>query len=117
MEYKEYKDKAQRTLALLPNELDNNLHMMLGMQTESAELSDVFKKHLAYGKDIDWVNIKEELGDLMWYIANFCNLNDIDLEEVMETNINKLCARFPEKFTQENALNRDLETERKILEK
>lgn len=117
MEYQEYKDKAQRTLALMPNELDNNLHMILGMQTEAAELSDVFKKHLAYGKDIDWVNIKEEIGDLMWYIANFCNLNDIDLEEVMETNINKLRARFPKKFTQENALNRDLETERKILEK
>jgi NTP pyrophosphatase (non-canonical NTP hydrolase) len=116
MEYQEYQNKAQRTLASLPSELENNLHMMLGMQTEVAELSDVFKKHLAYGKDIDWVNIKEELGDLMWYIANFCNINDIDIEEVMQTNIDKLRVRYPEKFTQENALNRDLETERKILE-
>lgn len=116
MNYKEYQKEAARTCASLKSEMENNLHMMLGMQTETAELSDVFKKHLAYGKDIDWVNIKEEIGDLMFYIANFCNMNVIDLEQVMQTNIDKLRARFPEKFTQENALNRDLETERKILE-
>lgn len=117
MKYQEYQKEAARTCAKLANDSDNNIHMILGMQTEVAELADVFKKNLAYGKPIDWVNAKEEIGDLMWYVANFCNLNDIDLEQVMETNINKLRARFPGKFTQENALNRDLETERKILEK
>ncbi|MBT5073489.1 MAG: hypothetical protein HOH19_08390 [Kordiimonadaceae bacterium] len=35
---------------------------------------------------------------------------------VATTNINKLKARFPEKFTQEKAYNRDLDTERDILE-
>jgi NTP pyrophosphatase (non-canonical NTP hydrolase) len=117
MNYKEYQKEAARTCANLKSETENNLHMMLGMQTETAELSDVFKKNLAYGKPIDWVNVKEEIGDLMWYIANFCTMNVIDLEQIMQTNIDKLRARFPEKFTQENALSRDLETERKILEK
>lgn len=116
MEYKEYQKEAQRTCAKLANNSTDNIHMLLGMQTEIAELADVFKKKLAYGKPIDWVNVKEELGDLMFYIANFCTINGLDLEEIMETNINKLRARYPEKFTQENALKRDLENERKILE-
>ena len=91
--------------------------MCLGLQTESAEISDVFKKKLAYNKDIDWVNVKEEIGDLMWYIANLCNLNEWDLENILETNINKLKIRFPEKFTNDLAINRDLLEERKTLEK
>ena len=82
-----------------------------------AEISDVFKKKLAYNKDIDWVNVKEEIGDLMWYISNFCNLNNWDLREILNTNIQKLKIRFPEKFEENQAINRNLEQERKTLEK
>lgn len=93
-----------------------NVHMVMGMQTEVGELQDVFKKNLAYGKKIDWTNVKEEIGDLMWYIAEFCNTNGFDLEDILATNIAKLKARYPEKFTAENAINRDTDTERQILE-
>jgi len=116
MEIQQYQNSAKRTLAELESPLHDNLHMVLGMQTESAEIADVFKKNLAYNREVDWVNVREELGDLMWYIANICNINEWDLREIMATNIRKLEARYPEKFTNENALNRDLETERKILE-
>jgi hypothetical protein len=53
----------------------------------------------------------------MWYIANLCNLNEWDLESILEININKLKIRFPEKFTNDLAINRDLIEERKTLEK
>jgi len=117
MEIQEYQIKAARTNADCGSLLSNNLHMVLGMQTEVAEIADVFKKHIAYGKEIDYINVKEELGDSLWYIANMCNMNGWDMREILDTNIQKLQARYPEKFTQENALNRDLEKERKILEK
>jgi len=116
MEINEYQLKAARTNAQLENHLMDNLHMVLGMQTESAEIADVFKKHIAYKKEIDWVNIKEELGDVMFYIANMCNINGWDLRDILETNIKKLEARYPEKFNEENALNRNLDKERGILE-
>jgi NTP pyrophosphatase (non-canonical NTP hydrolase) len=90
--------------------------MVLGMQTEAAEIADVYKKALAYKKPIDFVNVKEELGDLMWYIANMCNIHGWNMEDILDTNIAKLEARYPEKFTEENALNRNLEKERDILE-
>jgi NTP pyrophosphatase (non-canonical NTP hydrolase) len=116
MEINQYQNKAVRTMASLSNNMDNQIHMLLGISTELGEIQDVFKKHIAYGKNLDLVNIKEEVGDLMWYVANFCTLNGWDLREILETNIKKLEFRYPEKFTSENALTRDLEKEREILE-
>lgn len=116
MEWKEYQKAAFRTNANLGDSLYDNLHMMLGMLTEVGELADVFKKNMAYGKEIDWVNVKEELFDLMWYVAGFCEFNDIDFEAGLQNNIDKLKARYPEKFTRDNANHRDLDTERQVLE-
>lgn len=111
----EYQKEVGRTRPLLGT-FEDELHMALGMSTEAGEFLDVFKKKLAYKKDIDYINLKEELGDQMWYIANFCNLQGWNMEDVMDINLNKLKARFPEKFTEEKALNRDLVKERQILE-
>ncbi len=105
------------TCASLKNREKDTTHMIFGMLTEVGELADVFKKNMAYGKDIDWVNVKEELGDLLFYIGSFCRINGIDLDEVITTNILKLESRYPEKFTEYHALNRDLKKEREILEK
>lgn len=116
MQIKEYVEKAGRTDAPLSSSREHDIHMVLGMVTEAGELADIFKKNLAYNKKIDWVNAKEEVGDMMWYIANFCRTNNFDLEEILQTNIDKLTARYPEKFTEHNANNRDLEKERNLLE-
>ena len=116
MDWKEYMPLARRTCVRLPTQLLDDMHYTMGMVTEVGELLDVFKKHLAYGKPIDWVNVKEEVGDFLWYLANFCYDHNIDLEQVMATNIAKLKARYPDKFTSDKAINRDLDTERKILE-
>lgn len=92
------------------------MHCAIGVATESGELMDQFKRHIYYGKPLDVVNIKEELGDKMWYIMNLCRLLDLNLEEIMDININKLRVRFPDKFTNEAALNRNLDAERETLE-
>ena len=116
MEINTYQGKAARTLAKIDGNILDDLHMVLGMQTEVAEIADVYKKCIAYKKPLDLVNIKEELGDAMWYIANLCNMHGWDLRDVLDTNIAKLEARYPEKFTEEQALNRNLSVERQILE-
>jgi NTP pyrophosphatase (non-canonical NTP hydrolase) len=94
----------------------NQMHMAIGISTESGELLDVYKKWFAYGKEIDKVNVKEEIFDCFWYLVNLCRMLDIDIEKGMEINIAKLKQRYPEKFTEENAINRNLDKERKILE-
>ncbi len=92
------------------------LHASMGLSTEAAEFTDALKKHIFYGKELDTVNLKEEIGDILWYAAIALEALDSSFEEVMQTNIDKLAARYPDKFTEESAINRDLDTERKILE-
>jgi len=92
------------------------LHASMGLVTEAGEFQDALKKHVFYGKPLDKVNLKEEIGDLLWYCAIALEALDTDFQAVMQTNIDKLKARYPEKFTEEKAENRDLDKERKILE-
>ena len=116
MNFKEYSKNVMRTVNILNTPIMNQLHMVLGMTTESAELADSFKKYIAYNKDIDWVNVQEELGDLIFYISAFCTMNGFNLEKIMEQNIEKLKTRYPEKYSDDKANNRNLEKEREILE-
>jgi NTP pyrophosphatase (non-canonical NTP hydrolase) len=92
------------------------LHAALGLSTEAAEILDALKKHLIYGKPLDLVNLMEETGDTFWYTALLSKACNFTFEEVMEKNIAKLKARYGEKFNEKDALERDLDRERKILE-
>lgn len=93
------------------------LHAGIGLATESGEFLDALKKHVFYGKELDTVNLSEEMGDIFWYCALIADELKIDFSQVMDTNIAKLKARYGDKFSEEKAENRDLKTERTILEK
>lgn len=104
-------------------------HSLIGLTTEVGELADAYKKHKFYGKELDIVNLCEEMGDILWYLAvmvdainkhqrsRFPNVvaSDAGLESLMRLNIDKLRRRYPDKFTSEQALNRNLNEERKAL--
>jgi NTP pyrophosphatase (non-canonical NTP hydrolase) len=92
------------------------IHGLLGMCTETGEAQDMAKKGIIYGRPIDLVNILEEAGDKLWYIAVALDAAGFTMQEAMERNIAKLRKRFPEKFTEEQANVRDLNAERKALE-
>lgn len=87
------------------------LHSVLGLCTESGELVDSIKKHIFYNKDLDLVNVEEELGDIMWYFAVACNVLGFNLSDIMEKNIKKLEKRYGKKFSEEKANNRDINNE------
>ena len=93
------------------------LHASMGLVTEAGEFQDALKKHLFYGKNLDKVNLREEIGDILWYCAIALKALDSDFESVMATNIAKLKMRYPDKFTEESAIIRDIDKEREILEK
>ena len=93
------------------------LHAVLGLASEVGEFADQLKKHLFYGKPLDKVNLSEESGDLLWYLALAANVEGMcSLDENMERNIAKLKARYGDKFTEHLAANRNLDREREILE-
>lgn len=97
-------------------EMTRLLHGVIGVATESGELLDAVKKHVYYGKPLDKVNLMEEVGDCMWYLALILREIDYSFEEVADINIKKLRARYGEKFSEYDAQNRNLEIERSILE-
>lgn len=94
----------------------NDLHAIIGIVTEAGELADAFKRYIFYNKPIDLVNIKEEAGDVLWYLALLLRSSGLTFEECFEANIAKLKVRFGDKFKENAAINRDLDAERKALE-
>lgn len=92
------------------------LHAWLGVTTECGESGDVIKKALIYGKEPDLINLDEEFGDKLWYIALYCWKRKITFSDLFDSTIAKLQKRFPEKFTENEAINRDVVAERAVLE-
>jgi len=131
LKWSDHKAKARQALTQLDDlspveghtAIDTNtrlFHGIIGMCTESTELVEALTQALASaadGKEIDWVNVGEEIGDCNWYENIILDELDLEWESVLDTVINKLKARFPDKFTSEDAINRDTDHERTILEK
>lgn len=92
------------------------LHAAMGLCTEAGEFIDQLKKHIFYGKPLDRVNLIEELGDSSWYERVAVDALEVTYMDMLKRNVSKLQARFPEKFTETHAKERDLVKERIILE-
>jgi len=93
------------------------LHASIGIATEATELMEAIYAHKFEGKELDRVNVREEIIDNFWYIAILLRDLDIDFHDALQINIDKLRARYGEKFSSDKANNRDLDSEREILEK
>lgn len=93
------------------------LHHIIGVITETAELADTVLDHVFNGTPLDTVNIVEEFGDIGFYTAGGVDSVGHTLDEVFERNIEKLVkTRYKGGYTNDKANNRDLDTERQVLE-
>ena len=108
--------KAHVRLASADPDMMMLLHAAVGIASEAGELQDALKKHIFYGREFDWTNAVEEVGDLLWYAALACEALGTTMEYVMEFNIAKLKVRYPEKFEAQRSIERDLAAERAALE-
>lgn len=91
-------------------------HGLLGIITEAGELSDALLNGIT-GGGVDAVNIQEEAtGDIGWYQAILNDELGLDQYQGLTNVINKLKVRYPDKFSNELAANRNLDAERKELE-
>lgn len=87
------KDGEQIKQEITPEQA-NLLHMGVGVAGEAAELLDAIKKHTIYQKPLDIENIKEELGDLLFYMSNLMQSVGLSFEEILQHNIDKLSVRY-----------------------
>ena len=71
----------------------------VGISAESGEFMEIVKKMIFQGKPCNEDNLehlKIELGDIMWYVAQACMALEVDMDEVLDTNIKKLEKRYPD---------------------
>lgn len=113
MEEKE-EDKSKH-LTLTDDKI-NLIHAALGVISEAGEVLEEVIKSSLEKRDMDFTNLKEEGGDFLWYVALYLRAAGTDFETAAASNIKKLAVRYPEKFSSEAALNRDLDKEREALE-
>lgn len=74
------------------------LNGCLGLSGETGEFNDMVKKWIFHEKDLDIDHAKKEMGDVPWYVAMLCHSFGWDMNEIMQMNVNKLKARYPEGF-------------------
>ena len=91
-------------------------HGVIGISTEAGELAECLLTSLENDSPIDLINLAEELFDGDWYKAVISDECDIDWEEWWDIIIDKLKARYGDRFSEEKANTRDLDAERNILE-
>lgn len=117
-------DQSLSTLEHLPGWIQQDvsnengidiLHGIIGKITEVGELAEILLD-VCDGKRFDKINAIEEVGDGFWYDAILLNALESNFVQAQAMNIAKLRSRYPEKFTEEKALSRNLKIEREILE-
>mgnify|MGYP001194945441 CR=1 FL=1 len=95
-------DALTSTLKNLDKETGVNMALLMtgaiGIASEGGEFAEIVKKCIFQGKPLDSETIfhaKRELGDIMWYWVNSCRALDLDPNEVLAENVEKLKARYP----------------------
>ena len=102
----EYQRQAMRTANKTLDRDEMLLNAVMGMCGEAGEAIDLLKKHRAQGAALDIDRLVKEVGDCLWYIAEFAEASGVSLAEIAQRNIAKLKARYPEGFSEERSNNR-----------
>lgn len=82
------------------------MNAALGLCGESGEVADIVKKFRFQGHDLDFEHIAKELGDVAWYLAVGAYSIGYDLEKILQMNVDKLKARYPDGFSNDRSLHR-----------
>ena len=107
MTINEYQTAALRTAQtdkLTAREL--LLNSALGLCGESGEVADLLKKYHFQGHNLDIDHVAKELGDIAWYLAVGAYSIGYNLEKILQMNVDKLKARYPDGFSTDRSLHR-----------
>lgn len=103
MRAEDYQRAASRTRIDTPDFQITDQQVMiawnaLGLAGEAGEVADLVKKGIFHQRGVDKEQLKKELGDVLWYLTALCSDLGLSLAEVMDHNLKKLEARFPEGY-------------------
>lgn len=83
------------------------LNGVMGLNGEAGECIDLVKKWKYQGHDLDRTALADELGDVLWYLAETACGIGWTLEDIAQRNIEKLKRRYPEGFDAERSVHRE----------
>ena len=106
MDFGTYQDAADRTMNEDLDIDDAEKMLLFGIAGETGELLNKIKKINFHGHLIGTDEIEEELGDILWYLANLTSIYGLSLEGVARNNVEKLEKRYPTGFSEEASRNR-----------
>lgn len=80
MNIKKFQEEVLRPLKVLESEKENLCHAVMGMHSELNEIMDAIDAE-------DDVNLGEEYGDLIFYMAAYCNFRKLDLQSIWDAKL------------------------------
>ena len=104
-EYQRLARRTQRKEWIESHSVDMLNHAVYGMCSEAGEVAGILQK-VYQGHDFDREHCLKEISDILWFISEACDYLDASIGDVMELNINKLRARYPDGFDEEKSLHR-----------
>lgn len=110
-------DNVNSDRNLLENiDISKPFNTLISFTKISLKFLDLLKKKIYYNKDIDRNEMIDLSSKMYLILSAYCNHYNTNIGNILDKNIAKLKSRYGEKFSSERAINRDLETERNILE-
>lgn len=96
MDFSAFQRAARETSQLRLGGPQNAIAPMLGLASETGSILNIYKKYLRDGIDLaaNREFLREELGDLLWYVAAVATACDLDLEEIAEANLRRTHDRY-----------------------
>jgi len=96
MELNEYQALATRTRQNPAENVPPVVVSLLGLAGETGQLLSEYKKFVRDGAshELHRERVAEELGDLLWYVANVADQFEVALDDVASMNLQKTDARF-----------------------
>lgn len=106
MTFADYQTLARRTQNKELAKSEKREHALMGLMSEVGEIASIYQKR-HQGHSVVTSEVALELGDLLWFVSELCDVLGYDMETVAKWNIDKLRRRYPEGFDAERSLNRE----------
>lgn len=107
MDMDKYQTLARRTRNNQLEPRERLLNLTLGLAGEVGEFVDHVKKVLYHGHELKKDDLREELGDVQWYLSMLADEIQLALSEVARANIAKLSRRYPTGFSEQGSRERE----------
>lgn len=100
-----YQELSARTMPKDKSKEELIFHSVMGMGSEIGELQGLYQKTIQ-GHEFDEEHAKKEVGDILWFMTEYCTTMGWKLGDIAEANNKKLLARYPDGFEEGRSLHR-----------